>query len=157
MNAGVVLFVSILLVIFGIAKGLSERRFDNKIKMRLAIIIGGIGVLHFIISVSMIIGSKSFADYWIKEKMLVVQNPGDGNYYLDMGDRYHELNNFYSSDFTSLKKDSCVVYKPGGTTFLYGYIWLPPSRAVEDWEIKRGDDIIYERLIKLNPQPVELK
>jgi hypothetical protein len=158
MNALIVIAISIVLLFFGIFKGLHfEYRFKNLSARRFAIVLFWTGCVHLILSVVIITGPRVFAESWIKEEMLVKRNPGDGDYYLDLGDRYYKLKSFYDSDFKALRNDTCIVYRPGPAKIFGGYITSLGEKRVSEWEIRRADDIIYERLIKQNPIAVELK
>ncbi|MDG1949437.1 MAG: hypothetical protein P8J32_01280 [bacterium] len=120
-------------------------------------VVFGIGVIGLLSTFILTLDAKGFAEYWVKEEMRVIKNPGDGDYYLDLGENYYKMHHFYDSDFKKLKNDSCVVYRPGRTSILWGAVYQSPNMNPDEWQIRFDDDIIYEKLVQKNPERVELK
>lgn len=134
MNAAIFFLITIGFVLIGVIKGLNpERKSKNSVVRTIYIVIFSLGCVGVISIFVLGTGQEAFAEYWIKEKKRVVLNPGDGDYYLDLGDDYYKMHHFYSSDFEKLQDDTCVVYRPGPCSIWWGLVQKSASNNPDDW------------------------
>ena len=95
MHIGLVFAISLILLFIGIFKGLHpDCRTENLIMRPILYVVFGIGVIGLLSTFILTLDAKGFAEYWVKEEMRVIKNPGDGDYYLDLGENYYKMHHF---------------------------------------------------------------
>lgn len=156
-SLGLILFL--ILTIFSGVKSFSDEHKCRGYGVFISIAIFAASIIVFCCALWIGLNDPSAnATYWEKQKYLVVQNPGNNYYYIDLGNTYFLLEYFSSEELSYLEGDSIVAYKPGRGEHLGGLLYSSGSlEKPKDWVFRYKDDLVYERYVESSIKPVQLK